>query len=100
MKGKQSWVGREKVGLIATVQPAKTMRGGSSVVYCRPSLPYCPCRVIAAVSKSLQEGLTGRLAVGPLIALCYCLACKNPEGFPGTASVAQALLLPLSMSCC
>ena len=42
------------------------------------------------MSRSLQEGLTGRLAVGPLIALCYCLACKNPEGFPGTASVAQA----------
>ena len=29
----------------------------------------------------------------------HLVACLNPEGFPGAASVAQALLLPLSMSC-
>ena len=29
------------------------------------------------MSESLQEGLTGRLAIGPLIALCYCLACND-----------------------
>ena len=77
MKGKQSWVGERKAGWAATVQSAKTMRVTAVGLLLQASLAYCP-RIshCSSVKVILQERLTGRLAVGPLIALCYCLACN------------------------
>ena len=89
----QPEVARVRTGLLHCVKkPAKRKKlaglqlcsqpkqGEEAVVrlLLQASLACCPW---ISHCRSMYEGLTGRLAVGPLIALCYCLACKDPSDY-------------------